>query len=357
MTASHEVSLTEMKSKYDADLTFDTLELAVKLDLLDDENDYQIIDIEVIQEREYGHNGVLKVVSEFVRKFVETEVVSEGIPTNRKSWSVFYLLKELIDSLTDFLETRHPKEYEMFFRGQNDSWELKPSVLRDGKGGYSDDFRENFEQIYKNLAYEFPASLTYLPPDTAETDERSANLAELQHYGLGTPLVDITSNQFIAMLFMISGFDQLEEGKMHQPRFEIFFRRTDGDVQLFQSVKKSAMNKRIDAQRGAFLNFERMSKAMLRGDFKIPRLSIVLTGDSEEYQFDQMTKELEDSASTVETRKNLAIRYAIDDFRKKLASFQYHESDLYPDFDKRLEYIKKKYAGFNYTAENITLEE
>jgi FRG domain. len=350
MTNSNEISLAEMKTSYAASLTFDTLEVAIKLDLLDDEKDYKIIDIGINTENDFGHNGLLEVISKFIHRFVKTKVVSEGIQTNRKSWSAFYLIKELIDSLDTLLESEYPKEYEMFYRGQNDSWELKPSILREGKGGYSDDFRENFEQIYKNLAYEFPSSLTYLPPDTAEFDERSANLAELQHYGLGTPLVDITSNQFIAMLFMISGFEQLGESEVHQPRFEIFFRRTDGDVQLFQSVKKSTMNKRIDAQRGAFLNFERMSKAMLRGDFKIPRLSIVLTGDNGEYPVDQMTKESEDTVSTAEIRGNLAIRYAIDDFRKKLSSFQYHESDLYPDFDKRLEYIKKKYAGSNYSA-------
>jgi len=349
MINNQKISLSDMKRRYKSDLTFDTLEIVVKVDLLDNDNDYQIIDINVSDEPEYRHNGILNPVTDFVRDFVKTKVVSEGMHTKRKSWSVFYLLKELIDSLNGYLEENNSHEYELFFRGQNDSWELKPSILREGKGGYSDEFRDNFEQIYKELAYEYPDSLTYLPPNVSDSDERSANLAEMQHYGLGTPLVDITSNQFIAMLFMISGFEQLEE-RLHEPRFEIFFKRTDGDVQLFQSVKKSARSKRIDAQRGAFLNFERLSNSMLRGDFKIPRISIVLTGDNEEYSVDRMTNEPDVQTEDTDVRKALAIKYVINDFRKKLASFQYHESDLYPDFDKRLGYIKQKYAGSNFSA-------
>lgn len=183
-----------------------------------------------------------------------------------KSWSAFYCFKEIIDSIIEYTDD----EFRLFFRGQKGSWDLRPTILRDGPHGYTDTFRENYEEIYKSIARRFPSKVKYYPP--IERDKRAANLAEIQHYGLGTPLVDITENPFIAMLFMVSGFDSGVDQPF--PQIDVFFCRRNGVNLLFQDVEREETNPRIAAQKGAFLNFDRLDETLLSGHKRVPRVCL-----------------------------------------------------------------------------------
>lgn len=71
-----------------------------------------------------------------------------------KSWQIFYVFKELLQSLTG-------KDIKFnYFRGQSCDKPLLPGIMRLGVDkGYIHDF----DSIYKKLSYEFPDKLDYIP--------------------------------------------------------------------------------------------------------------------------------------------------------------------------------------------------
>ena len=132
---------------------------------------------------------------------------------------------------------------------------------------------------------------------------------------------------------------------------------------LFTEVKKSQINERIIAQKGAFLNFE---KALLSDEklTKIPYVKIVLNYDVEEYnrlidiEIEKINKvsdigqnflnniyqnmledEKVDCAHSREKSKN----YIINEMDKKLKEIFYNKEDMFPDFENRIRYLSNMY--------------
>lgn len=115
-----------------------------------------------------------------------------------------------INSVSSFIksvfELRDEKisEYSLssywFFRGQKNSlWKMCPNVFRNGA-----------------LAYEYDSIETALrqrPYDFRECTSDFEILTKLQHYGLGTRLLDVTLNPLVALYFASEKCDEYVKGK------------------------------------------------------------------------------------------------------------------------------------------------
>jgi len=93
-------------------------------------------------------------------------------------------IKEDIDD--PFSENRGT---EVFYRGHADeSWDLKPSIVRSDKG-------------IKNEHLLFRDMVAHVPQDFSECKSALDYLVQMQHYGLPTRLLDVTTNPLVALYF------------------------------------------------------------------------------------------------------------------------------------------------------------
>lgn len=147
-----------------------------------------------------------------------------------------------------------------------------------------------------------------------------------------------------------------------------FFRVKDHGVDkdiLFSEVRKNNNNERINAQKGAFFNFD---KVKFIGERKVPCVKLVLKHDDYEFLkrindikekvkeliktndyknrsfknletlLDNLDKKMDDDSYKVS-----CINRIQSEIKQKLAEYFYCEEDLFPDFMKQLKYISNKY--------------
>lgn len=285
-------------------------------------------------------------------------------------WQVFYLYKELLQTLTgDELNFN-------YFRGQSDKNDLLPGALRYSKNS---DYIRDFEGLYLRLSYEFPDIINYVSMSESNIAERESNLSVLQHYGLKTALLDITKNPYIAMLFMLrENIDKYRRPTLYL--FKINDQEFDSPT-LFSEVRKSHTNERIIAQKGAFLNFEKVQKNKLLK--AIPYVKIILEFDEVKYQealyfergvnlmrkynliesngmgsvedlnnikeskdyYEKNINKILELFDSVETTKEDCLEYINNELTQKLKEYYYLKEDMFPDFENRIRYLSNKYIN------------
>lgn len=275
-------------------------------------------------------------------------------------WQLFYLYKELLQRFTS-------NEFGFnYFRGQSVNKPLLPGIMRDEVGK---SYINNFERIYRKLAYEFPEKINYTEFNGDDCiTSRECDLSLLQHYGLKTALLDITRNPYIAMLFMIK--ENIRD--YIEPTLYLFNinERLEKDETLFTEVRKNQTNERILAQKGAFLNYE---KTILKNKIykKIPYIKIVLRFDETVYKkllkkeidaynslkkyskehghkdfesfLDHDLSELNKQLNSIEKYKMIALKDILEDLENKLNEYCYIKEDMFPDFENRIRYLSNKY--------------
>lgn len=162
--------------------------------------------------------------------------------------------------------------------------------------------------------------------------------------------------------------------KLNKPTLYIF--KIDDKITskptLFSEVKKSNTNERIIAQKGAFLNFEKVLDENIKE--KIPYVKLVLTLDDEKYKsmfnedniffknFGRVRSQLikrkdlrdKNKLTDVNTLLNYQHAYLVDSFinlnkelEVKLNEYYYTMEDMFPDLENRIRYISKKHNDDN----------
>ena len=132
-----------------------------------------------------------------------------------------------IESVSDFLNEikgiKNKSGYTLFYRGHSDkNYELKPSIYRNKK------FIENEHKIYREtiakVPYEFNGKSTI------------ESLALMQHYGVPTRILDLTTNALVALYFACE-----ESKKINETEEKSFFRKVniDGEVIIFSIPNES----------------------------------------------------------------------------------------------------------------------
>ena len=211
---------------------------------------------------------------DLIRGFINSinkEILDEnntGFKSNDKKsgWSVFFLIKECIQVLST-------ENYNFnYYRGQREGkWETIPSAFRNITNDNGSYYYLEFENIYKDIYKKFPEKIEYIEfPKNKSSNEyndiirkRGQQLSLLQHYELYTPLLDITSNPYIALLFMTNG-------ELNEPQLEFY---DISQSPLFMEPVKNQLNNRILAQKGAFLNYEMLLSKDKNGSTLLEKLT------------------------------------------------------------------------------------
>lgn len=327
-----------------------------------DKRKYKLLGIKLIDNGKYADNKKLNNTIKRCNLSIKRNL-------SRGSWQIFYLYKELLQTLLgDDL-------YFNYFRGQAGDYPLLPGVLRPETTKY---YLRNFENIYKRMSFEFPDMVNYTKLIEDESINcRESDLSLLQHFGLKTSLLDITRNPYIAMLFMLR--DSIDKYK--EPTLYLFKINNncddDNKLNLFTEVKKSHINDRILAQKGAFLNFEKaiLNKSGTKEVEAIPYVKIVLHLESEKYKnaIDKQFDLLNDFKNDLKNDKDLkkivndpeevdeflekvtfikdhmdevqikCLQHINDELSQKLYEYYYTKEDMFPDFENRIKYLSIKY--------------
>ena len=285
-----------------------------------------------------------------------------------KDWQLFYLYKELLQFFAS--SNNEDKNVYNYFRGQSHSYSLAPNILRKD---VEQTYRNEFENIYLKISHEFPEKITYFNLQSCDIEDREYQLSLLQHYWLKTSLLDMTSNPYIARLFMLSSsFDEYQEPTLFLFKINETLHR---DKHLFTEVRKSKLNERIVAQKGAFLNFD---KIFMNKHFDVEKVYSVkirlnfLAKEYKEYlnseikrireiqsiQSENNAKEnkkelnndqsdyleiLEKEQENIEESKKQCLKAIKNELSQKLREYCYFEEDLFPDFETRIRYLSSKY--------------
>lgn len=140
-----------------------------------------------------------------------------------------------IENISDFINELKkipgPRETELFFRGHSDiDYELKPGIYRN-------------TNLISNEHILFKEFILRTPTDFLNEKSALEKLVKMQHYGLPTRLLDITSNPLVALYFACSSKTK-KDGKVISFRIpNSYIKYYDSDtVSILSNISKRPEN-------------------------------------------------------------------------------------------------------------------
>lgn len=229
---------------------FDFNDIIVNVKL--NNNDYVIESIQYDFKKSITKKANIDIIKKNIDNMNENFVKSSNFEEIR--------LFETLKSLFTLINENTPN-HETYFRGQRDDWIIRPNIFR---GDIDKDFIRDYESIYYELSTLFPDEIDYVDiknikdkNDNTSYIKRANQLALLQHYGFRTTLIDITSNPFVAMLFMCA----TQVSSLRNGVIDIFLIDKEKDKNfnsIFIKTNQSKNNKRLKAQSGAFFCYDKV---------------------------------------------------------------------------------------------------
>ena len=135
-----------------------------------------------------------------------------------------------IESVSDFLNDikgiRNKSGYTLFYRGHSDkNYELKPSIYRDER------FIKNEDKIYRETIAKVPYDFN--------GKSSIESLALMQHYGVPTRILDLTTNALVALYFACEESKKIKE--ITKVKGGSFLKKVniDGEVIIFNIPNES----------------------------------------------------------------------------------------------------------------------
>ncbi|WP_398574094.1 FRG domain-containing protein [Staphylococcus equorum] len=351
----------EIEKKLENQKLFNDVKIVVKIfPKIEQHQSYSITNI--IMNDDYSENetlnGEIHTICDEINKMLN----------KNSTWQAFYLMKEMLQKIEYYSSFNFN-----YYRGQKENWEARPGILRNNT---SKEYKDNFEREYKKVAYNFPNELEYIEYDKDNRIERSKCLSILQHYGMKTSLLDLSRNPYIAMLFMVS---QANKRGLKNPVLELYEIEEEKhqNKHLFIRVSKDLNNRRIEAQKGAFLNFDHLYDLKETEIEPINRIIIEFDINKED-----AIQKIKDDLKYAKSLKNESLANSnieinddiintINEFKsikennikeinngdiiddsyevlrvellRKLKEYHYYENHLYPDLDKQIDFINAKY--------------
>ena len=135
-----------------------------------------------------------------------------------------------IESVSDFLNDikgiKNKSGYTLFYRGHSDkNYELKPSIYR------NENFIKNEDKIYRETIAKVPYDFN--------GKSSIESLALMQHYGVPTRILDLTTNALVALYFACEESKKIKE--ITKVKGGSFLKKVniDGEVIIFNIPNKS----------------------------------------------------------------------------------------------------------------------
>lgn len=236
---------------------------------------------------------------------------SENNKEGGKSQKKITSLEGFFSELSELIKNVDQTKYEIFYRGHEDSnYQLVPNLLRDNStknpnGQAVKDIVNNEHRAFRDIVKKQPSEF-------AQCNSAIEYLVKMQHFGLKTRLLDITSNALIALYFACTSSSNSTKDK-NKPGQVIIFKLPKHIIKHYDSDTISAVAN-IAKCKASELQFPLCGFEEDREQFIKNLYTKNTQGSGYKYIILQLLKEIEEARKNKPKTKSI-----IQDLEKKIS--------------------------------------